>query len=415
MGKNKVDFVEQLTAQMAAFGVAVHKGNLLNSKDFKVDGGLYAQLYGGFDYEKGVQDIRKYCKEKTVYVYQDDFECRYFGFLLPRDENADSAGIGEWMVAVGPFLPEIWEGLLERMTEKHHLTILQESMLKEYYSGIPIVQSAEALESLVFLQVKYIYGNEELEICRIGDLYGKRIKPNEVWKEQKENLSGEVIEMRYRLEEELMAAVAAGDTERAYAAYKAFSGFHMEWRDKTNSLRSAKNMMLVFNTLFRKAVQSAAVHPVHIDKISELYARKIEGVVFEKELLDISNEMIRKYCLLVHNHSLKGYSEVVCDALNYIDCHLNDSISLKEMAEHVKVNSSYLSVRFKKEVGQSVIDYANQKKVENSLLYLAATDMSVAEVAERVGIDDANYFSKLFKKYQGMTPRQYHILMYSKN
>lgn len=415
MGKTKVDFVEQLTAQMAAFGVAVHKCNLLDAKDFELDGGLYAQLVGGFDYEKGVQDVRKYCKEGTVYVYQDDFECRYFGFLLPRDENADSAGIGEWMVAVGSFLPEIWEGLLERMTEKHHLTILQESMLKEYYSGIPIVRSAEALESLVFLQVNYIYGNEELEICRIGDLYGKRIKPNEVWKEQKENLSGEVIEMRYRLEEELMAAVAAGDTERAYAAYKAFSGFHMEWRDKTNSLRSAKNMMLVFNTLFRKAVQSAAVHPVHIDKISELYARKIEGVVFEKELLDISNEMIRKYCLLVHNHSLKGYSEVVCDALNYIDCHLNDSISLKEMAEHVKVNSSYLSVRFKKEVGQSVIDYANQKKVENSLLYLAATDMSVAEVAERVGIDDANYFSKLFKKYQGMTPRQYHILMYSKN
>jgi YesN/AraC family two-component response regulator len=162
-------------------------------------------------------------------------------------------------------------------------------------------------------------------------------------------------------------------------------------------------------------VQSAAVHPVHIDKISELYARKIEGVVFEKELLDISNEMIRKYCLLVHNYSLKGYSEVVCDALNYIDCHLNDSISLKKMAEHIKVNSSYLSVRFKKEVGQSVIDYVNQKKVENSLLYLAATDMSMVEVAERVGIDDANYFSKLFKKYRGMTPRQYHMLMYSKN
>lgn len=416
MGRTKVDFVEQLTAQMSAFGVAVHKCNLLDSKDFKLDGRLYAQLCDGFDYEKGMQLTRKYYKEKTVYVYQDDFECRYFGFLLPRDENADYADIGEWMVTVGPYLPEIWEGLLERMTEKYHLTILQESMLKEYYSKIPIVRSAEALENLVFLQANYIYGeNEKLEICRIGDLYGKRIKPNEVWKEQKEILSGGVIEMRYRQEEELMAAIAAGDTERAYAAYKAFSGFHMEWRDKNNSLRSAKNMMLVFNTLFRKAVQSAAVHPVHIDKISELYARKIEGVVFGNELLDISYEMIRKYCMLVHNHSLKGYSEVVCDALNYIDCHLSESISLKKMAKHVKVNSSYLSVRFKKEVGQSVIDYVNQKKVENSLLYLATTDMSMAEVAERVGIDDANYFSKLFKKYRGMTPRQYHMLMYSKS
>lgn len=174
-------------------------------------------------------------------------------------------------------------------------------------------------------------------------------------------------------------------------------------------------MMLVFNTLFRKAVQSAAVHPVHIDKISDLYARKIEETVFIKELTDISHEMIRKYCMLVRNHSLKGYSEVVRDTLNYIDCHLEDSISLKGLAERVNVNASYLSVRFKKEVGRSVIDYVNWKKVESSLLYLAATDLSMAEVAERVGIDDENYYSRLFKKYQGMTPRQYHALMYSKN
>ena len=68
---------------------------------------------------------------------------------------------------------------------------------------------------------------------------------------------------------------------------------------------------------------------MHIDRISRHYAKRIEESVFVKELEELSHEMIRKYCFLVRNHSLLQYSRVVRDALNYIDSHLKESISLK--------------------------------------------------------------------------------------
>lgn len=58
-----------------------------------------------------------------------------------------------------------------------------------------------------------------------------------------------------------------------------------------------------------------------------------------------------------------------------------------------------------------MVDYINEKRVFASLRYLATTDLSVAQIAERVGIGDENYFSRLFKKYQKRTPKQYRNLM----
>ena len=235
-----------------------------------------------------------------------------------------------------------------------------------------------------------------------------RQKPFE---EETPQLSMEVLEERYRREEELLSAITKGDMEGAYAAQSRLAGCHLELRAGYSTLREAKNMLLTSNTLYRKAVQAAAVHPMHIDRISRHYAKRIEESVFVKELEELSHEMIRKYCFLVRNHSLLQYSRVVRDALNYIDSHLRESISLKGLAEICNVSSSHLSACFKKEVGQSVVDYINEKRVFASLRYLATTDLSVAQIAERVGIGDENYFSRLFKKYQKRTPKQYRNLM----
>lgn len=173
-------------------------------------------------------------------------------------------------------------------------------------------------------------------------------------------------------------------------------------------------MMLSSNTLFRKAVQAAAVHPFHIDKVSGTYAKKIEDCIFVKDLEELAHEMIRKYCLLVRNYSLIGYSTVVRNAINYIICNLKEPLSLKLLAEEENVSAGYLSARFKKEVGRSVVDYINERRVFSSIFYLATTDMTIAEVAQQVGIQDEGYFSRLFKKYQNRTPKQYRNLVQAK-
>ena len=80
---------------------------------------------------------------------------------------------------------------------------------------------------------------------------------------------------------------------------------------------------------------------------------------------------------------------------------------LPKLAEEFDKNPSYLSNAFKKEVGETLTSYIGKQRIQSSLRYFNTTTMSVAEVAEAVGIPDFGYFSKLFKKHVGVSPREY--------
>ena len=82
-----------------------------------------------------------------------------------------------------------------------------------------------------------------------------------------------VLEKRYADENELIKAVASGQIHKADVFLNAFSSRQMEQR-LTDSLRDKKNYTIVLNTLLRKAAESAAVHPLYIDRISTKYAKK---------------------------------------------------------------------------------------------------------------------------------------------
>ena len=148
-------------------------------------------------------------------------------------------------------------------------------------------------------------------------------------------------------------------------------------------------------------------HPVHIDRLSSGFAKKIETVCTEREASRLALEMVRKYCLLVRNFSLKGHSAVIQKIVNHIDLNLAHDLSLKRLSEEYCVNASYLSTLFKKEMGQSITAYIAEQRIKQAILYLNSTDMQIQEIALAVGITDLNYFSKLFKKMTGMPPSVY--------
>ena len=130
--------------------------------------------------------------------------------------------------------------------------------------------------------------------------------------------------------------------------------------------------------------------------------------------MPIPSEMIRKYCLLVRSYSLKGYSALTQQALNYIDFNLSEDLSLAYIADKLNVNKKYLSSHFRKEMGETITNYINKKRIRESLKYLGASDLAISDVALRVGMYDLNYYSRVFKQIIGMTPSQYRNMMREK-
>ncbi len=109
----------------------------------------------------------------------------------------------------------------------------------------------------------------------------------------------------------------------------------------------------------------------------------------------------------VNNFNNKSIKLILRKAIDYIQEHYNEQVTLNEVAENIYVSTFYISRMFKKELGKSFVDYLNDVRIEKSKELLKDVKYKTYEVAEIVGISDPHYFSKLFKKYSGMTPSEY--------
>jgi YesN/AraC family two-component response regulator len=101
------------------------------------------------------------------------------------------------------------------------------------------------------------------------------------------------------------------------------------------------------------------------------------------------------------------HSDVVFKTMEYIRQNYDHKMSLDDIAQHVYLSRSYLSSLFREETGQTLFFYINQVRVEKSKLFLMDPSFSLAEAAALCGFEDQSYFTKVFRKHTGLSPKQY--------
>lgn len=99
--------------------------------------------------------------------------------------------------------------------------------------------------------------------------------------------------------------------------------------------------------------------------------------------------------------------DVVQTTIALMQQKINAVLSLGELARRAKLSISHFSFIFRRETGYSPMEYFNHLKVQQACQYLAFSDLSIKDMADRLGMDDQFYFSRLFSKQMGMSPREY--------
>ena len=106
------------------------------------------------------------------------------------------------------------------------------------------------------------------------------------------------------------------------------------------------------------------------------------------------------------NEARHGY--VVSRAREYVSEHYNDpDISLLSVAAHVSMSAAHFSTVFSQSTGQSFINYLTAVRLEKAKELLSRTDMKLSAIALEIGYNEPNYFSHVFRKAEGMTPKEY--------
>lgn len=106
----------------------------------------------------------------------------------------------------------------------------------------------------------------------------------------------------------------------------------------------------------------------------------------------------------------KGCSQGIKKTVSYINMYFAErEINLESISQHCGYTPSYLSRLFKQETGRNIVDYLNEIRIYNAKLLLQKPKSKVYQVAENVGYNNYNYFSKMFKKFEGISPSEYSV------
>lgn len=378
-----------------------------NPKDeipYNIDLGLRAMLFGKENYVELLENSMDYAKENIIYRFFDEYSCNYIFMRLPNRESS--------FFYIGPYLPNApSEQIIKQKSDTLGLDDEQFKKLIQYYNGLPIVEDENILLAIANTLGLVLWNDEEnYSIEYVEYAIPDRSTPipashlYDDFAESPHSLSA--LETNYANEKRLMEAISQGKLHKVNSITSSVYNNGTEQRVSDN-LRNRKNYLIILNTLLRKAAESGGVHPLHLDRISSAFAKKIENSHSINDSIALQSEMIRDYCLLVKQHSLNKYSYIVGKVITIISFDLTADLSLNSIAKQLNINPTYLSSLFRKECDCTLTEYVNRKRIEHAIILLNKTDKPINTIAFECGIQDTNYFIKLFKKFTNHTPSQY--------
>ncbi len=137
------------------------------------------------------------------------------------------------------------------------------------------------------------------------------------------------------------------------------------------------------------------------------------GYIIKTSVIEMLPEMIKKAIrkLSIPTEGEKEGGEFYQDDIfgrlqKYVEEHYTDKLTLRQIAQDIHANGSYLSRLYKMKTGQNLFDMINTMKLEKAKEYMSQGN-KIYEIAQKVGFDDVSYFSRVFRKYEGCSPREY--------
>ncbi len=210
----------------------------------------------------------------------------------------------------------------------------------------------------------------------------------------------------FNLENRLMEAVALGQTANADKLLKEYILKTHEY-SLLNSITDVKNLCISLNSLLRKSAEKSGVPAMYLKDTSLELISSINLIHQISEAESIIERITMEYLKLVKTTVQNSYSTPVKRAIIRIDSDLRRDVSLNALAHFNNMSAGYFSGLFKAETGMTLTDYVNQKRIKKAKQLLKTTGLQIKEISFECGISDDNYFSKLFKRYVGISPKEF--------
>lgn len=172
--------------------------------------------------------------------------------------------------------------------------------------------------------------------------------------------------------------------------------------------RQRRYTFISFATLVSRAAMEGGLAEETAFLLSDLYCQRMDLLSEQSEFDRLTLGMAMDFCEKVANSRVpEQASPPVRKALNYISVHLHEPFGMEDLVSHCHLCRRSLSLRFKAEVGMSVVDYVQREKIAEARFLLEHTELGLPEISSHLNYSSQSYFTAQFKKIVGETPERY--------
>ena len=333
-----------------------------------------------------------------ISLYETPYEFSFLVMVL-SDHNQFRG-----MILFGPYtVKAVDEHQINEILSNNKFSLASREPIKNFYGNISVMSASRNyyIQQLILATVTNAKMSAVMESN--DNVLEESVAPAPL------NLEAQKQEHNYALELLFMTKVKNGDIEKVVELFNEHIKTQYMNSHSSEPLRTAKNKAFSRSTLMARAIIDGGAEAEKSLSLEAYFREHIESTRNMKDLVALLEQMVVRYTNMILQLSNINHASVIKNASKFVHMHLSEPIRLNDVAGYVNLSPNYFSSLFKREMNLSFADYVNQTRIKESQYLLETTDHSILDIALSVGYNNQNYFTTIFRKFTGITPKQYRM------
>ncbi|MEL7608148.1 MAG: AraC family transcriptional regulator [Bacillota bacterium] len=318
----------------------------------------------------------------------------------------DTRGVAA-KITVGPFLMVEREDYAAfELTEMVQLDQLRREQAKKAIDDIPYMTAdkVEALSTMLFLAVGFINDvSGANRLLNINENYELQGQISMVLQQLK--LDEETPIYPFGLEQELLHCIETGDEKRSKELLNQLLG-HLFFSSgcEFDVIKSRIYELLV---LISRAAINGGADTQQSFLLNQQYLQQIQAISNVDDLCFWLSAVMERFVAGTFEYRKVKHLDIIRKAVAYLQRNYAQKITLEDVAKYVFLSPAYFSKVFKEEMGETYNAYLQRLRIEKSKMLLPDRSLKLVQIAIQSGFEDQSYFTKIFKKVEGVSPMEY--------
>lgn len=311
-------------------------------------------------------------------------------------------------ILAGPFLMDEPDSILiEDISKRYNYTPHELLELYDESKTLPVIPPAKVthLSKMMYYMFAGLISDSKQQLIINRNKLHQQSRINESIQMYKTSGTFSSDTYPYEKERLLISKLKTGDVNESKALLNDLLGY--VFFSQGSNLEIVKSRSLELCSLLSRAAIEGGATSDSILKVNNQLLTIIPTLSNMDSLCYKLQEAIDAFTDCMFEHVPTKNSEIIKKAIKYISKNYANNLTLELVASHVHLNPTYFSTLFKQSTGSSFKEYLNMVRVEESKRLLANTDYALIDIAIATGFEDQSYFTKVFKRYTGLTPKQF--------